>query len=55
MDNSKAKWVLERVGSLVKRWDKEKYTNGNRPLQGMIQELKQLAEEEGEGLTTGNE
>lgn len=51
MENELAARILDRIGSLVERWDKQRFTEGNTPLQGLIQELKQLAEEEGEGLS----
>ena len=35
MMNNRTEWILERVASIVDRWDKEEYTADSLPMRGL--------------------
>lgn len=46
MKSSRPEWILERVSSIVDRWDKEEYTKDSLPMRGLVSDLRQVLREE---------
>ena len=46
MEDQKSAWILERLSTLIHRWDKKEYKDNNLPVKGIISELKQIIHEE---------
>ena len=42
---TKTDYILDRIESIVDRWDKANYTTENLPLKGLIFDLRQILRE----------
>lgn len=53
MKDNRAEWILERVESIIDRWDKKEYTADSLPVRGLISALRlAVKEENGEGSSS---
>ena len=46
MKDNRAEWILERVETIIDRWDKDEYTADSLPMRGLIANLRLAVKEE---------